>query len=58
MYWPERVQSYYEKEGESVSVEYNVMKIYIRKREVEKDKIRDIYLKPYQVKIYKLQQQL
>ena len=39
---------------ESVSVEYKIMKTHIRKREVEKDKIKDIYLKPYQVKIYKL----
>ena len=55
VYGQERLESY-QKEKESVSVEYNAMKIYIRKREVEKDKIKDIYLQPYQGKIYKLQQ--
>ena len=44
------------KRREGASVKYNVMKRYVRKREEEKDKIIDIYLKPYQVKIYKLQQ--
>ena len=55
VYGQERLESY-QKGKESVSVEYNVMKIYTRKREVEKDKIKDIYLQPYQGKIYKLQQ--